>query len=199
MVLLALISCADRNPKEASMSSNIDLWRNRGVVPSKFWNAPLSSNFFRRMDRLFEDFVNEFSDFGTRESVLQSYEPACDLIERDNDFMLYIDLPGMHAKDVNLEILGNTLVISGERKFERKEEKAGTHFHERRIGAFERRLTMPENVNMEKIHAHFDSGVLSLTLPKTGQSQRRKINIHENLSASGDVKIEGKTEHKKSA
>ena len=86
--------------------------------------------------------------------------------------MLYIDLPGMHAKDVNLEILGNTLVVSGERKFERKEEQAGTHFHERRIGSFERRLTMPENVNLEKIQANF---------------------------ASGEVKIEGKTEHKKSA
>jgi len=181
------------------MSSNIDLWRNRGVVPSKFWNAPLSSNFFRRMDRLFEDVMNEFSDFGTRESALQGYEPACDLIERDNEFMLYIDLPGMHSKDVNLEIVGNTLVISGERKFERKEEKAGTHYHRRRIGAFERRINLPENISPEKIQANFDSGVLTLTLPKTGQSQRHKINIHENQSASGEVKIEGKTEHKRSA
>jgi HSP20 family protein len=151
------------------------------------------------MDRLIEDLMNEFSDFGTRESALQNYEPACDLIERDNEFILYVDLPGMHTKDVNLEIVGNTLVVSGERKFERKEEKAGTHYHERRVGAFERRLSMPENVNLEKIQASFESGVLTLTLPKTGQSQRRKISIHENVSAASDVKIEGKAEHKKSA
>lgn len=181
------------------MSSNIDLWRNRGLTPAKFWNAPLSSNFFRRMDRLLEDFMNEFSDFGTRETALHGYEPACDLIERDNDFMLYFDLPGMHSKDINIELVGNSLVISGERKSERKEEKAGTQYHERRVGAFERRLSMPENVNLEKIQANFESGVLALTLPKTGQSQRRKINIHESLSTSGEVKIEGKAEHKKSA
>ena len=58
---------------------------------------------------------------------------------------------------------------------------------------------MPENINLDKINAHFDAGVLTLTVPKSGQSQRKKINIHETLGASGDIKIEGKTEHKKSA
>lgn len=181
------------------MSSNIDLWRNRGLVPSKLWNAPMSSSFFRRMDRVFEELMSEISDFGMRETALQGYEPACDLIERDNDYMVCFDLPGLHAKDINLEIVGNTLVVSGERKFERKEEKGGTHYHERRVGAFERRLSLPESVNLDKINANFDAGVLTLTVPKSGQSQRKKINVHETTGTSGDIKIEGKTEHKKSA
>ena len=181
------------------MSSNIELWKNRGLTPSRIWSTPFSSSFFRRMDRLFEDFMNEFSDMGSRETALQGYEPACDLIERDNDFLVSVDLPGMHAKDINLEIIGNNLVVSGERKFERKEEKGSTQYHERRIGAFERRIALPENINTEKIHANFDAGVLTLSVPKTGPSQRKKINILESAGSAGEVKIESKSEHKKTA
>lgn len=181
------------------MSSNIELWKNRNLVPSRIWGTPFSSGFFRRMDRLFEDFMTEFSDMGTRETALQGYEPACDLVERDNDFLVCVDLPGMHAKEINLEIVGNNLVLSGERKFERKVEKVGTQYHERRIGAFERHIALPENINPEKIHANFDAGVLTLTVPKTGPSQRKKINILESAHAAGEIKIEGKSEHKKTA
>ncbi|NBO37837.1 Hsp20/alpha crystallin family protein [bacterium] len=180
--------------------SNIDVWRNRSLSPSRLWNAPITTNFFRRMDRLFEDFMNEFtSDVGLRETALHGYEPACDIVERDNDFLICLDLPGMHAKDINVELKGNTLVVSGERKSERKEEKGGTHYHERRVGAFERHLPLPENMNLDKVQANFDSGVLSLTIAKSGQPQRRKINILESGTSSGEVKVEGKSEHKKSA
>lgn len=181
------------------MASSLEPWKNRSLLPSKLWNAPFSSSLFRRMDRLFEDFMNEFSDFSLRDSSLHQYEPPCDLIERDQDIQFCLDLPGMHAKDINVEITGNTLVISGERKLERHEDKGGAHYHERRVGAFERRFTLPENVSPEKIQAQFDSGVLTLTLPKTGQSQRKKINILEGSGRSSEVKIEGKSEHKKTA
>lgn len=183
--------------------SNIDVWRNRALAPSRLLGSPLSSNFFRRMDRLFEDFMNEFSDFGMRESSLQNFEPACDLTEGNEDFQVCLDLPGLHAKDVNVEVIGNTVTVSGDRKLERKVEKGGTHYHERRLGAFERRIQLPENIDTDKIKAHFDAGVLTLTLPKSGPSQRKKINIIEAASHATEVKIEGKkeaaSEHKKSA
>jgi HSP20 family protein len=183
--------------------SNIDVWRNRSLIPSRFLGSPLSPNFFRRMDRLIEDFMTEFSDSGSRESSLQNYEPPCDLSETDEEYHLCLDLPGLHAKDINVEVVGNTVIVSGERKMERKSEKAGTHYHERRLGAFERRLQMPENINHEKIVANFDSGVLTLKLPKAGLSQKKKINVIESASHAGEVKIEGKkestAEHKKSA
>lgn len=183
--------------------SNIDVWRNRSLIPSRFLNSPLSSNFFRRMDRLIEDFMNEFSDIGAREGVLQTFEPPCDLMETDDNYNICIDLPGMHAKDVNVEVMGNTVSVWGERKFERKTEKGGTQYHERRLGAFERRIQLPENVNAEKIQANFDAGVLTLTLPKVGHAQKKKINIIESASHAGEVKIESKkesaSEHKKSA
>lgn len=182
--------------------SNIDVWKNRSLVPSRFLATPLSSGFFRRMDRLLEDFMNEFSEFGVRDGAMQSYEPPCDLTEGDNEYHICVDLPGMHAKDVNVEVSGNTIIISGERKSERKGERAGTQYHERRIGSFERRISLPEHVNSEKIQANFEAGVLTLNLPKSGQAQKKKINIVESAHA-GEIKIEGKKEaageHKKSA
>ena len=181
------------------MASNLEPWRNRSLLPSKLWNAPFSSNLFRRMDRLFEDSMSEFSEFSLRDQSLHQYEPSCDLIEGENDIQFCLDLPGMHAKDINVELMGNVLVVSGERKLERKEDKGTAHYHERRVGAFERRFTLPENVNAEKIQANFDSGVLSLKLPKTSQSHRKKINILEAGTKPGEVKIEGKSEHKKTA
>ncbi len=183
--------------------SNIDVWRNRALVPSRILTSPLSSNFFRRMDRLIEDFMNEFSDIGAREGVLQTFEPPCDLMESDDHYHVCIDLPGLHAKDVNVEVMGNTVSVWGERKSERKTEKGGTQYHERRLGAFERRIQLPENVNVEKIQANFDAGVLTLTLPKVELAQKKKINIIESSSHGSEVKIEGKkesgSEHKKSA
>ncbi|MFZ9519833.1 MAG: Hsp20/alpha crystallin family protein [Silvanigrellaceae bacterium] len=183
--------------------SNIDVWRNRSLIPYRFLGSPMSSNFFRRMDRLIEDVMNDFSDFGSREGSIQNFEPPCDLNETDDEYHLCLDLPGLHAKDINVEVIGNTVVVSGERKVERKAEKGGTHYHERRLGAFERRLQMPENINVEKIQANFDAGVLTLKLPKAGHSQKKKINIIESSTHPGEVKIEGKkegtSEHKKSA
>ncbi|NBX17669.1 MAG: Hsp20/alpha crystallin family protein [Proteobacteria bacterium] len=183
--------------------NNIDLWRNRSLVPARLLGAPLSSNFFRRMDRLIEDFMNEFSDIGAREGSAQSFEPPCDLMESDDKYQLCIDLPGMHARDVNVEVIGNSVTVWGERKTERKTEKGGTQYHERRLGAFERRVQLPENVNAEKIQAHFDAGVLTVMLPKAGHAQKKKINVIESGSQTTEIKIEGKkegtAEHKKSA
>jgi HSP20 family protein len=183
--------------------SNIEIWRNRSLVPSRLLGSPLSSNFFRRMDRLIEEFMNEFSDIGAREGATQSFEPPCDLMESDDKYQLCIDLPGMHSRDVNVEVTGNVVTVWGERKTERKMEKGGTQYHERRLGSFERRLQLPENVNPEKIQAHFDAGVLTVTLPKAGLAQKKKINIIESGAQSAELKIEGKkegvSEHKKSA
>jgi HSP20 family protein len=183
--------------------SNIDVWRNRSLLPSRFLSSPLSSNFFRRMDHLFEDLMNDLTEFGGREGALQNFEPACDLTEGDDDYQLCLDIPGLHAKDINVEVVGNTVVVSGERKIERKAEKGGTHYRERRLGAFERRVQMPDNVDADKIQAHFDAGVLMLKLPKSSQSQKKKINIIETAAHGGEVRIEAKkeaaSEHKKSA
>lgn len=183
--------------------TNLEVWRNRSLAPSRFLTSPLSSNFFRRMDRLIEDFMNEFSDIGAREGASQTFEPPCDLMESDDNYQLCIDLPGLHARDVNVEVIGNTVNVWGERKTERKMEKGGTQYHERRLGAFERRLQLPENVNADKIQAHFESGVLTVTLPKAGHSQKKKINVIESAPQSAEIKIEGKkessSEHKKSA
>ena len=103
--------------------------------------------------------------------------PQVDLAETDKSIELHIDLPGMEAKDIDLQIDNNVLTISGERK-EQKEEKGKTfHRIERRSGRFSRSFTLPTTVSEDKVAAEYKDGVLTVTLPKSEAVQAKKISI----------------------
>jgi HSP20 family protein len=99
--------------------------------------------------------------------------------ESENQFTVSLELPGMEAKDVNIEVMGNQLQISGERKWE--EEKKGKEFHrvESQYGSFSRSLTLPENARMEResIEATFQKGMLEIKVPKVEPTPAAKISI----------------------
>jgi HSP20 family protein len=85
-------------------------------------------------------------------------------------------LPGVESKDVHVELDHTTLTVSGERTV--KEESADRHLSEIGYGRFERRFTLPENVDSEKVSARFENGMLELTLPVAEVVQnRRRIEI----------------------
>jgi HSP20 family protein len=88
-----------------------------------------------------------------------------------------MDAPGLKVEDIDVQINGNLLTVSGQRA-EEKEEK-GRMFHriERRHGTFSRTITLPCAVNDEKVDAQYRDGVLRLTLPKTEESKAHKIAV----------------------
>ena len=100
-----------------------------------------------------------------------------DLVETETDFVLRADLPGMSESDVNIELDDNVLTISGERKAEHEDRKAGYYRVERSFGSFRRSLTLPEGVDPESVKATFDKGVLEVTVPKPAQRTPRKVQI----------------------
>jgi HSP20 family protein len=103
--------------------------------------------------------------------------PSVDLSETDNALEVRMDLPGIKASEVDIQLNNNVLTISGERK-EEKEEKGRTfHRVERRSGSFARSLTLPTAVAEEKVAAEFHDGVLKITLPKTEESKAHKIKV----------------------
>ena len=103
--------------------------------------------------------------------------PAMDLVETDRPVRLTADLPGLGEDDVKIEVEDRVLSISGERKRESEETKAGYRRIERAFGSFRRTLTLPEGVDGEAIAASFDKGVLEITIPKPEQRKPRKISI----------------------
>lgn len=106
--------------------------------------------------------------------------PAADLFETDDALTIRIDTPGLKAEEINVEVSGNTIRISGEHK-EEKEEKGKTwHRIERRSGSFARAMTLPAQVKDDKVSAECKDGVLTITLPKTEAAKTHKVTVKSN-------------------
>ena len=101
--------------------------------------------------------------------------PAIDVSKRDDQLVVHAELPGLNAKDVNVEIDQGTLTISGERT-----QSSGDQYHsERSYGSFYRAIPLPENVDPDQIKATFTNGVLEVTMPtpRPESQSKRKIEV----------------------
>jgi len=101
-----------------------------------------------------------------------------DVCETENEFVVKAALPGVKPDDVQITVHGDTLTIRGESKAE--EDRKGEHWHlrERRFGAFQRSVSLATPVNADGAQAHYEHGVLTLTLPKSESAKPRQIRIN---------------------
>jgi HSP20 family protein len=88
-----------------------------------------------------------------------------------------MDLPGMTAKDIDIQISGSVLTVSGQREEEREEKGKTFHRVERRYGSFSRSVTLPSAVEESEVAAECRDGVLTIKLPKTEESKAHKIKV----------------------
>lgn len=144
-------------------------WTRSTVNP--FWGF---SDFEQDFDRLLTSFTN-----GTELASGMDFTPACDVIEGQNHYMFTLDIPGMKREDVKIEAVGNRLTVSGERHHSHSDEKQGSKHIERRYGKFRRVFTLPENVEMEKVEARYENGVLAIAVPKAERAKAKQIDIKE--------------------
>lgn len=137
--------------------------------------------FQRHMNRMFEDFVG--GRFGRMEipDIWHGYDmlPSLDQTEDDNAYCIAVELPGMDENDVQLTLIDDMLTIRGEKKVEDEEKGKDFYRSERSYGTFRRTVTLPREVDIEKIDATFDKGVLKITLPKTEEAKEKvkKIDV----------------------
>jgi HSP20 family protein len=141
------------------------------------------------IDRLFDDFSANLPrlPFGRRDlepfrrfqTSLGVAAPAIDLVEKENEFELTAELPGMEERDIELFVAGGVLTIRGQKREQREERRADYYVSERRYGSFQRSFQLPEDADVEQIAASFRRGVLTITLPKAPKvkRQQRKIAI----------------------
>jgi len=134
--------------------------------------------FAEEMDRLFEDFGLEtgwlMPSWFTqgRERVRREvglvpaeWSPRVDVLEREGQWVVHAELPGMSKEEVKVEVTHDLLTIQGERKEEMKEEHGGYHYRECRYGSFYRAIPLPEGVDTTKATADFSKGVLEVVMP----------------------------------
>jgi len=129
-----------------------------------------------RMNKMMEDPFLKFPfQFGETEKV--DWVPAVDILEKDQAIVLKAELPDMELKDIDITLDGNTLQIKGTRRRDDEVKEESYHRTERVYGTFSRYFTLPETVDLEKIDATYDKGVLRVTLAKKEVVQPKKIKV----------------------
>ncbi|MBE9005776.1 Hsp20/alpha crystallin family protein [Fortiea sp. LEGE XX443] len=124
----------------------------------------------RQMNRLFGRLAP--TDGG--EMAGFNFIPAAELEETDEAIHLKLEVPGIEAKDINVEVTPESVSISGERKSETKTEEKGISRSEFRYGRFQRVIPLPSLIQNDKVQAEYKDGILRLTLPKA-ESERQKV------------------------
>jgi HSP20 family protein len=151
-------------------------------APVKGSSYPLVS-LRKEIDRLFDDFAMSWSGWPFGRRMLEDWPlrmpemdigvPAVDFTETDQGYKVTAELPGMDDKDIEVSVSDDVLTIKGEKRQDKEEAKKGYRLSERRYGMFERSFGLPPGVDASKIAAEFTKGVLSVTLPKTVEAQKK--------------------------
>ena len=124
-----------------------------------------------------EELMSRFWDGNQQELMLGGISPSLDLSETDNAYEVRMDIPGVEAKDIDVQVHGNVITLSGSRKEEKTEKGKTFHRTERRSGAFSRTLTLPCKIKEDEVAAEYTNGVLSVALPKCEKERARRIDV----------------------
>lgn len=141
--------------------------------------------FRQEMEDLFDRVFREPWTGGWREAGIS---PRIDLTESDEEVTLRAELPGVKPEDIDIQVLGDTLTLRGEKRECRDEKGANYQYCESEYGSFSRTIQLPTNVDQENVDAQFDQGVLTVRLRKTAESKPRKIAIR---GSGGDGTVAG--------
>ena len=127
-----------------------------------------------RMTRLFDETL---ARVWKEEVPRGGWSPPVDILEKENEVVLLVDLPEMIQSEIDIKVEENTLIIQGERKFI-KETSEETYIQiERPYGTFRRTFTIPRAIDQEKIKASYKDGVLRVILPKKEEIHPKQISV----------------------
>jgi len=141
-----------------------------------------------RMNRLFQDSFGNLSR-GEEGLPTANFVPAVDIYEDEQNITVKMEVPGIEQKDIDVRMENNTLVVRGERKFEKDEKEENFHRIERRYGSFYRAFSLPNTVDAENVSAEYDNGVLKIKLAKKAEAKPKQIKVN----LGGGKSLEGKT------
>src|SRR5438093_6235991 len=133
------------------------------------------SNLREEIDRLFEA---PLAEWARSSQLLSGWSPALDVYEDKDNFVVKAELPGMKREEIEVSLQDGGLSISGERKSEEKYEEGEVYRAERFFGKFQRTVTLPTPVAVDKVKAQYKDGILTITLPKTEEAKPKQIDVN---------------------
>jgi HSP20 family protein len=142
---------------------------------------------FDDLDRWFDDMLSrrwlnpfdvKFPRLSTMNFPLGMDMPKVDIIEADNEVKIQAALPGVRKEDLDVTLTNQTVTIKSSSKREEKEERGEYYRREISRGEFQRTVSLPAQVDSDKVQASFKDGILEIVLPKLEKTQRKSIEIH---------------------
>jgi len=171
----------------AESTSKVPVRTEKANMPSPQAWRPFE-NLRREIERVFEDFDSpwrplsrrsfwDFDPFRQMPAATVAAMPAVDVTETDKAYEVSAELPGMDEKNIEVKVANGVLTIKGEKHDEKEEKKKDYYLRERNYGSFQRSFQIPEGVDTDKIEANFTKGVLTVSLPKSAETQKAEKKI----------------------
>jgi HSP20 family protein len=153
----------------------MERWRpGRGLIP---WR-PFTG--FEELERRLDDvFGRPILPAAWRRipMVEMGWAPAIEVFEKEDKFVVKAELPGLKEEEIDISVVGDMLTIKGERKAESEVKEQDYYCCERSYGSFSRSITVPSNIDANKIEATYEDGVLEVSLPKVPEVKPKKIAV----------------------
>jgi HSP20 family protein len=140
---------------------------------TRWESLPTIETLQEEMNRLF----HQLSPNGDGDSDLMAFMPSAELEDTPDAVHLKLEIPGLEAKDLDIQVSEHSVAISGERKSETKTEEKGAVRSEFRYGKFERIIPLPVQVKTDAAQAEYKNGILTLNLPKVEQEQKKVVKV----------------------
>jgi HSP20 family protein len=132
---------------------------------------------YREMDRLQREMNRLFEEtYPTRARRATGY-PAMNVWTNDEGLIITTEVPGVKPQDIDVSVVGDTLTLSGSRKPDEIKEDSRYHRQERGYGDFTRSIQLPFPVNVKKVEATFQNGVLNISMPRAEEDKPKKITV----------------------
>ncbi len=129
---------------------------------------------FRRGFDILNSMLNEFNPVVNADTFQTDFNPSVNTREGEFAYHIEVDLPGMSKDDIDIQIEDNNLIISGERKIKDELKEENYYKIESSYGVFKRSFALPEDVDIENIHASSTDGVLEVVVPKLQKQKEQK-------------------------
>ena len=120
----------------------------------------------------------------------REWMPSVEMFEKDNNYIIKAELPGVKQEDIDVTVTDHSLIIRGEKQASKETKKEDYYLSEVSYGSFMRSIPLPENVDVDKVEASFSQGTLELTVPKMALTQPKKVAISAKKSEKEEMKAE---------
>lgn len=171
----------------AEAATKLPVKNDKDTAPARASGWGPFESLHKEIDRLFDDFRPfgwrlpsrraafdlDFPEIGAGWKI----SPAFDVTEKEKEYEITAELPGIDEKNVEVKLTNHTLTIKGEKKEEKEEKEKDYYLSERRYGSFHRSFQLPEGVDTAKVDASFAKGVLTIKLPKTPEARKAEKKI----------------------